>query len=101
MMKLICKLAIPARIFHAPIETRTERRVRAPGLQGHWLSGCRPGALTRRPGCEIFGLVVAAFLFTTHQSAAAEAKILYENNFEKAEVGKVPEDFLVLDGAFA
>src|SRR4051812_32447324 len=32
---------------------------------------------------------------------AAEAKKLYENNFEKAEVGKVPEDFLVLDGGFA
>ncbi|MGI8965194.1 MAG: hypothetical protein ACR2H1_03790, partial [Limisphaerales bacterium] len=28
------------------------------------------------------------------------AKSLYENNFEKAEVGKVPEDFLVLDGGF-
>lgn len=28
-------------------------------------------------------------------------KPLYENNFEKAEVGKVPEEFLVLDGGFA
>jgi len=27
-------------------------------------------------------------------------KPVYENNFEKAEVGKVPADFLVLDGAF-
>src|SRR5438128_2017237 len=34
-------------------------------------------------------------------SRAAEGKVLYENNFEKAELGKVPEDFLVLDGAFA
>ncbi len=33
--------------------------------------------------------------------AAAETKPLYENNFEKAEAEKVPEDFLVLDGAFA
>ncbi len=28
-------------------------------------------------------------------------QVLYENNFEKTEVGKVPADFLVLDGAFA
>jgi hypothetical protein len=34
-------------------------------------------------------------------SALAQTKPLYENNFETAEVGKVPDDFLVLDGAFA
>ena len=28
-------------------------------------------------------------------------KSLYENNFDKAELNKVPEDFLVLDGQFA
>ena len=33
-------------------------------------------------------------------SAFAQTKPLYENNFEKAEVGKVPDDFLVLDGGF-
>jgi len=33
-------------------------------------------------------------------SAIAQTKPLYENNFEKAEVGKVPSDFLVLDGGF-
>jgi hypothetical protein len=32
---------------------------------------------------------------------AAETKPLYENNLEKADVDKVPEDMLVLDGAFA
>ncbi|MBI3875058.1 MAG: hypothetical protein HY300_03665 [Verrucomicrobia bacterium] len=32
---------------------------------------------------------------------AQSAKPLYENNFEKAEIGKVPDDFLVLDGQFA
>ena len=31
---------------------------------------------------------------------AEDAKPLYEMNFEQAEVGKVPECFLVLDGAF-
>src|SRR6476660_6480462 len=29
------------------------------------------------------------------------AQVKYENNFEKAKVGSVPEDFLVLDGAFS
>lgn len=32
--------------------------------------------------------------------AAQSAKPLYENNFEKTEAGKVPEEFLVLDGGF-
>lgn len=32
---------------------------------------------------------------------AADSKPIYENNFEKAAVGNVPEDMLVLDGAFA
>lgn len=31
---------------------------------------------------------------------AEETGRLYENNFERAEVDKVPEDFLVLDGGF-
>ena len=32
--------------------------------------------------------------------SAPVAKAVYENNFEKAEVGKVPADFLVLNGTF-
>lgn len=32
---------------------------------------------------------------------AQPAKPLYENNFEKAAIGSVPEDFLVYEGAFA
>ena len=43
---------------------------------------------------SIFTFGLAAVL------VAADAKPLYENNFEKADVGKVPEDFLVLDGGF-
>ena len=31
---------------------------------------------------------------------ADDAKPLYENDFEKAEMGKVPEDMMVLDGGF-
>lgn len=33
--------------------------------------------------------------------APVSGKILYENNFENADVDKVPSDFLVLDGGFA
>ena len=32
---------------------------------------------------------------------ADDSKPLYENNFEKADVDKVPDGFLVLDGGFA
>lgn len=32
--------------------------------------------------------------------ASASGKIIYENNFEKAELEKVPNEFLVLDGGF-
>src|SRR5580692_826358 len=40
-------------------------------------------------------------LLTAAGSARAEdSKPLYENNFESAEIGKVPDDFLVLDGGF-
>ena len=48
-------------------------------------------------GCAIAGLVFAQ---QTKPSAAAPNKPLYENNFEKAEVGKVPDEFLVLEGGF-
>lgn len=40
-------------------------------------------------------------LLLSCRMVAAETKPLYENNFEKAEVGKLPEEMLVLDGQFA
>jgi hypothetical protein len=43
----------------------------------------------------IFFLGLAGFLF------AQQTKALYENDFEKAELDKVPDDILVLDGQFA
>ncbi|MBI3877655.1 MAG: hypothetical protein HY300_17135 [Verrucomicrobia bacterium] len=45
-------------------------------------------------------LTLAAVLGAT-LTLAAQTKPVYENNFEKAEVDKVPSEFLVLDGAFA
>jgi hypothetical protein len=41
-------------------------------------------------------LIFGCFVF----AASAQPKVLYENNFEKAAVGALSEDFLVLDGAF-
>jgi len=37
----------------------------------------------------------------TFGAFAQQTKLLYENDFEKAALDKVPEDFLVLDGQFA
>jgi hypothetical protein len=31
----------------------------------------------------------------------AQNSVLYENNFEKEQIGKIPDNFLVLDGGFA
>src|SRR4051812_25449563 len=44
-----------------------------------------------------------AVLFSTHYANAADGsgKILYQNDFSKGEVGKLPEDMLLLDGGFA
>jgi hypothetical protein len=47
----------------------------------------------------------SALAFTLIYSAlvvhGAESAPLYQNDFEKAEIGKVPDEFLVLDGGFA
>src|SRR6266478_454181 len=32
---------------------------------------------------------------------SAQTNILYQNDFQQASLGKLPEDFLVLDGAFS
>lgn len=51
----------------------------------------------------IFGLVLvlAGFVASADDARAESEKLVYENNFEKAELDKVPADFLVLDGGFA
>src|SRR5437870_5614240 len=54
---------------------------------------------TLRPGGPLkVGLILTGLLWGASLSAA---EVLYQNNFEKEEVGKVPADFLVLDGGFA
>jgi hypothetical protein len=47
-------------------------------------------------------LAFAGLLISLAMTVAAEdVKPLYENNFEQAQVGKVPDELLVLDGDFA
>jgi hypothetical protein len=47
------------------------------------------------------GLALALGIGISWCASAQTGKILYENNFEKAALEKVPEDMLVLDGGFA
>jgi hypothetical protein len=53
-------------------------------------------SLTAPPVLAKIGLLCCCCL-----TARAQNSVLYENNFEKEQIGKVPEDFLVLDGGFA
>ena len=46
-------------------------------------------------------LAMALFGGLIASATAQSAKPLFENNFEKAELDKVPDGFLVLDGSFA
>jgi hypothetical protein len=48
---------------------------------------------------RFYFLIAIIFLFLG-SSHAAEVKAIYQNNFDKAEVDKVPEEFLVIDGGF-
>jgi hypothetical protein len=48
-----------------------------------------------------FPRLVIFFAMAAVTACAADTKPLYENDFETAAVDKVPDDFLVLDGAFA
>src|SRR5881296_3692321 len=49
----------------------------------------------------LLGVFLAGCFFAPGRRRATEGKIVYENNFEKAQPGKLPDDFLVLDGAFS
>jgi hypothetical protein len=46
-------------------------------------------------------ILLGAMLLALQGAGAEEAKPLFENNFEKAEVGKVPDGLMVLDGGYA
>src|SRR5258706_4296717 len=62
-------------------------------------------AVTCWPLCEMNKIVLLlAFLCLSAPAAWAQSpspgSFHYEKHFDKAEVGKVPDDFLVLDGGF-
>lgn len=60
-----------------------------------------PGA-GPRPGSALLGAVVALWVGVFSSGALAQsAAPLYQNDFEQAQVGEVPEDFLVYEGAWA
>jgi hypothetical protein len=46
-------------------------------------------------------LLTALIVFSFPFPSPAQTNSLYKNDFEKSELGKVPDDFLVLDGGFA
>jgi hypothetical protein len=46
-------------------------------------------------------LITIFYLSVCLMAMGAEDKILYQNDFHNGPIGKVPEDFMVLDGAFA
>src|SRR3954467_3516409 len=50
---------------------------------------------------RIFFLVLVLSSGFITGSSGQSAKLPYENNFEKADLNKVPDDMLVLDGEFA
>src|ERR1051325_9604740 len=52
-------------------------------------------------GYMVARMVLLGCLLTAETGRAAEPRIIYENNFQKSAVGKLPEEFLVLDGAFS
>ena len=75
------------------------------GATGNFTNSNWNFRIRRTLALPILGLLAALHSF---HGAAQEAKskpeagkILYENNFEKAERDKVPDEFLVLDGGFA
>ena len=45
-------------------------------------------------------LLICCLGLSLSLSLLAQSKPLYENNFDKAEIGKLPEGFLALDGGF-
>ena len=68
----------------------------------------RPFVYARRGSARptaALALLVMLFAFSStaqdSKTSSASGKILYENNFEKADLDGVPDEFLVLDGGFS
>jgi hypothetical protein len=53
---------------------------------------------------SLFGIWILGFGFSASAAEAASAasgKVLYQNDFSKGEIGKLPDEMLLLDGGFA
>src|SRR5947208_3140011 len=76
--------------------TTTRRRVRAPGLQQRPFSACRPGALTRRSGCEIsvLRLSILSLILNSLQVCAQDPgfgpAISVPRDLPEARLGSLP-----------
>jgi hypothetical protein len=46
-------------------------------------------------------VLLVAMCISTAWSAEKQSKVLYQNDFSKGEVGKLPDEMLLLDGGFA
>jgi hypothetical protein len=49
----------------------------------------------------LFGIWILGFGISAPAAAAAAGKVLYQNDFSKGEIGKLPDEMLLLDGGFA
>lgn len=70
----------------------------SPTLKRWAIIGSPSGTAIRR---LIVTILTALTLCWASTSVSAQTNYLYKTDFEKAEIGKVPEDFLVLEGGFA
>ena len=54
---------------------------------------------------KILVLLFALFLIRVHPCSsvinASAAEVIYENNFDKAQPGRIPDEFMVLEGGFS
>lgn len=58
------------------------------------------GYVSKRAAAALVIALTTASMWSPCPAAAAAGKALYENDFNKAEVGKLPADMLLLDGGF-
>src|SRR5215203_4716729 len=66
-----------------------------------------PNTNANTKNARAFGLMFGVWIFSGSwildpgSALAAEPRPLYQNDFSKVEIGKLPEEMLLLDGGFA
>src|SRR5258707_6714981 len=74
-------------------------KMTAPGQETRPKGSCEPLDRKRRDFTTLCALLICC-LGICFAPLAAQGKTLYQNDFELAEVGKAPDDFLILEGGF-